>query len=77
MIKLIIEIKEESSEKTDSLELTGIEVKCKEIGKNASKHEIYVSDLLKERMNVDKKEETINLSSKTKDEILEELLKSL
>ena len=77
MIKIIIEINEETSEKTDNLLLTGIEVKCEEIGKNASKNEIYVSDLLKKRMHIDKKEETINLTSKTKDEILEELLKSL
>ena len=77
MIKIIIKINEETSEKTDNLLLTNIEVKCEEIGKNASKNEIYVSDLLKERMHIDKKEETINLTSKTKDEILEELLKSL
>lgn len=77
MVKLIIEIKEESSEKTNSLELTGIEVHCTEIGKGATKGERYTSDLLKERMHIDKKEETINISSKTKEEILEQLLKIL
>ena len=77
MVKLIIEIKEESSEKTNSLELARIEVNCNEIGKKATKGERYASNLLKERMRLDKKEEIINISSKTKEEILEQLLKSL
>ena len=77
MVKLIIEIKEESSEKTDSLELAEIEVHCTEIGKRATKGERYTSDLLKKRMHIDKNEEIINITSKTKEEILEQLLKRL
>ena len=77
MVTLIIKINEKISEKTDSLDITGVEINCEEIGKKATKGERYTSNLLKERMHIDKKEETINISSKTKEEILEELLKSL
>ena len=77
MIKLIIKINEEISEKNDELDITEIEVHCTEIGKGATKGERYTSDLLKERMHIDKKEEIINVNSKTKEEILEQLLKSL
>ena len=77
MIKLIIEINEEISEKNDSLDITGVEVHCTEIGKGATKGERYTSALLKERMNNEKKEEIININSKTKEEIIEKLLKSL
>lgn len=55
MIKLIIEINEEISEKNYELDITEIEVHCTEIGKGATKGERYTSDLLKERMHIDKK----------------------
>ncbi len=77
MVKLIIEINEEISEKTDSLDITGVEVRCTEIGKKATKGERYTSNLLKERMHIDKKEEIVNKITKSKKEILEQLLKSL
>lgn len=77
MIKLIVEINEEISEKNDGLDITEIEVHCTEIGKGATKGERYTSDLLKERMHIDKKKEIINMSCKSKKEIVENLLKSL
>ena len=77
MIKLIIEIKEDKKEESENLSITGVEVHCTEIGKGATKGERYTSDLLKERMHIDKKEEIINMSCKSKKEIIENFLKSL
>lgn len=73
MVKLVVEIKEVKKDKLCSSLYVGVT----EIGKQATEDEIYCSKLLKERMHIDKKEETINISSKTKEEILEQLLKSL
>lgn len=79
MIKLIVEIKEDKKEESENLIITGVEVHVIEIGKKASDSERYCSKLLKKRMHIGEgeREEIINVNSKTKEEILEQLLKSL
>ena len=79
MIKLIVEIREDKKEETENLSITGVEVHVTEIEKEASDSERYCSNLLKKRMHIGEgeREERINVSSKTKGEIIENLLKSL
>lgn len=79
MIKLIVEIREDKKEESKNLSITGVEVNVTEISKNVSDSERYCSKLLKKRMHIGEgeREEIINVSSKTKDEIIENLLKSL
>ena len=77
MIKLIVEIREDKKVESENLSITDVEVHVSEIGKKATEGERYTSALLKERMHIDKKEEIINKSCKSKKEIIENLLKSL
>lgn len=73
MVKLVVEIKEVKKDKLCSSLYVGVT----EIGKQSTEDEIYCSKLLKERMGFNKKEEKVNKITKSKEEILEELLKSL
>ena len=76
MIKLEITIKEINSLDFNEMTVIGTEVSLKEIGKQASKYEREVSNILKKRLKVDEK---IQVETK-KDELkaeLEKLLKSL
>ena len=76
MIKLEITIKEINSLDFKEMTVIGTEVSLKEIGKQASKYEREVSNILKKRLKVDEK---IQVETK-KDELkaeLEKLLKSL
>ena len=77
MIKLIVEIKEDKKEESENLSITGVEVHVTEIGKKATEGERYCSKLLKDRMHIERREEIINMSCKSKKEIVENLLKSL
>ena len=77
MIKLIVEIREDKKEESENLSITGVEVHVTEIGKKTTEGERYCSSLLKKRMHIDKKDEIINMSCKSKKEIVENLLKSL
>lgn len=79
MIKLIVKIREDKKEESKNLSITGVEVNVTEISKNVRDSERYCSKLLKKRMHIGEGErkEIINVSSKTKDEIIENLLKSL
>lgn len=77
MIKLIVEIKEDKKEETENLSITDVEVHVTEIGKKVSEGERYCSNLLKKRMHIEREEEIINMSCKSKKEIVENLLKSL
>lgn len=73
MVKLVVEIKEMKKNKLCSSLYVGVT----EEGKQATEDEIYCSNLLKERMGINKKEEIVNKITKSKEEILEELLKNL
>lgn len=76
MIKLEITIKEINSLDFKETTLIGTEISLKEIGKDASKYEREVSNILKKRLKIDEK---IQIETK-KDELkaeLEKLLKSL
>ena len=76
MVKLEIRIKEIDSLDFNEMTAIGTEVSLKEIGKDASKYEREVSNILKKRLKVDEK---IQVETK-KDELkaeLEKLLKSL
>lgn len=77
MIKIVLEIKEQETENFKNIKAIGCEVGCKEIGKNATITEHKVSKMLKERMGLNKKIEFVNESSKTKEDLIEELLKNL
>lgn len=77
MIKLILEIKEEKKDSTEEFNITGVEVFATEIKEKATEGEIYCSNLLKERMHIERGEEIINRSFKSNEEIVENLLKSL
>ena len=76
MIKLEITIKKINSLDFKEMTAIGTEISLKEIGKNETKCEREVSDILKKRLRVDEK---FQIESK-KDELkaeLEKLLKSL
>lgn len=73
MVKLVVEIKEVKKDKLCSSLYVGVT----EIGKQATEDEIYCSKLLKERMGINKKEEIVNKITKSKKEIMEELLENL
>ena len=78
MIKLILEIKEKKVKQTNNLVITSCKVDTTEIGNMCTKAEKKCCDILKERMNLGKDTEAINLSSeKNADKIINELLKSI
>jgi hypothetical protein len=76
MIKLEITIKEINSYDFKEMTAIGTEISLKEIGKHASKYEREVSNILKKRLNDDKKIQVETKNDELKAE-LEKLLKSL
>lgn len=80
MLKLIIEIEEKNSVETSKYKAVGTNIHITEIGQKATKTEIDVSKILKDRLKVEEKFQIEDFSkyekSKLKDELIN-LLKSL
>lgn len=80
MLKLIIEIEEKNSFETTKYKAVGTNIHITEIGQKATKTEIDVSKILKDRLKVEEKFQIEDFSkyekSKLKDELIN-LLKSL
>ena len=76
MVKLEITIKEINSLDFSEMTAIGTEVSIKEIGKQASKYEREVSNILKKRLRVDEKYQVESNNEELKEQ-LEKLLKSL
>ena len=76
MVKLEITIKEINSLDFKEMPAIGTKVSLKEIGKQASKYEREVSNILKKRLRVDEKYQVESNNEELKEQ-LEKLLKSL
>ena len=76
MIKLEITIKEINSLDYKEITAIGTEISVQEIGKNATKNEKEVSNILKKRLKVDEKIQFESENEKIK-KTIEEILKSL
>ena len=84
MIKIILEIKEETKENFKNVKATGLNVDVQEIQINATEGELKGSKFIKNQLNVDKKLQIVNESkivnetNKEKaDRIVNELFKEL
>lgn len=78
MIEIKIKIKEKVNQELDEQKITCCEVEFEETGIHATEGEKKTSELMKQKLNVNKKLQVENLSKKkSKDEIVEELLKLL
>lgn len=76
MVKLEITIKEINSLESGSIKAIGNEITINEVGKNATKNEKEVSNILKKRLKVDEKIQFESENEKIK-KAIEEILKSL
>lgn len=76
MVKLEITIKEINSLDFSEMTAIGTEVSIKEIGKQASKYEREVSNILKKRLKINEKLQIEGNKEELKEQ-LEKLLKSL
>lgn len=77
MVKIIIEITEENTIELSKTVAVGTNINITEKGINATKYEKKVANLIKDNLHVDKKLQIYNESSKTKEDLKEELLKLL
>ena len=77
MIKIEIKIEEKAKQEYKTTKSTLCEIETTEKGINATEGEIKTSKIIKDRLKVDQKLQIENLSkTKSKDEVLEELLKA-
>lgn len=76
MVKLEIIIKELKSVDYESVKAIGTEISVNEVGKNATKSEKEVAEILKKRLKVDEKIQFEGENEKIK-KAIEEILKSL
>lgn len=74
MVKLEITIKEIKSVDYESVKAIGTEISVNEVGKNATKSEKEVTEILKKRMKVDEKIQFEGENEKIK-KAIEEILK--
>lgn len=77
MVKLILSINEKRRVNLKDVSAIGTDISIQEIGKNATKGEIKVSDILKERLKINEKLQFESKSKKSKDELKEELIELL
>lgn len=77
MVKLILTINEKTSLNLKDVSAIGTDISIQEVGKNATKAEIKVSDILKERLKINEKLQFESNSKKSKDELKEELIELL
>lgn len=76
MIKLTITINEKATLNLKDITAIGTDISIEEVGKNATKTEIKVSNILKERLKVNEKLQFESNSKKSKEELIE-LLKGI
>lgn len=76
MVRLEITIKEINSLDYKEITAIGSEISIQEIGRNATKNEKEVSNILKKRLKVDEKLQFESENEKIK-KVIEEILKSL
>lgn len=77
MVKLILTINEKTTLNLKDIRAIGTDISIQEIGKNATKAEIKVSNILKERLKVNDKLQFESNSKKSKEELKEELIELL
>ena len=76
MVKLILTKNEKTRLNLKDVRAIETDISIQEIGKNATKGEIKVSNILKERLKVNEKLQFENNSKKSKEELIE-LLKGI
>lgn len=62
MLKIVLEIKEETKEKFKSVQATGLNVDVQEVQINATEGELKASKFIKNQLNLDKKLQIVNES---------------
>ena len=77
MIKLVIEIEEKNSIETSKYKTIGANVHITEIGQKATKSEIDISKILKDRLKVEEPIQIENYSQQNNDHLKEDLLELL
>ncbi len=79
MVKLILTINEQTTLNLKDISAIGTDISIQEVGKNATKAEIKVSDILKERLKINEKLQFESNSGKSKEDLKEliELLKGI
>lgn len=77
MVKLILTINEKTTLNLKDISAIGTDISIQEVGKNATKAEIKVSDILKERLKVNEKLQFESNSKKSKEDLKEELIELL
>lgn len=77
MVKLILTINEKTSLNLKDISAIGTDISIQEVGKNATKAEIKVSDILKERLKINEKLQFESNSGKSKEDLKEELIELL
>ncbi len=79
MVKLILTINEQTTLNLKDISAIGTDISIQEVGKNATKAEIKVSDILKERLKINEKLKFESNSGKSKEDLKEliELLKGI
>lgn len=77
MVKLILTINEKTTLNLKDIRAIGTDISIQEIRKNATKAEIKVSNILKERLKVNDKLQFESNSKKSKEELKEELIELL
>ena len=77
MVTLIITINEKTILNLKDVSAIGTDISIQEIGKNATKGEIKVSDILKERLKINEKLQLESNSKKSKEDLKEELIELL
>lgn len=75
MVKLILTINEKTTLNLKDIDAIGTDISIQEIGKNATKAEIEVSGILKERLKVSEKIQIENISKKSREDLTKELIK--
>lgn len=74
MVKLIITINEKTTLNLKDITVIGTDISIEDVGKNATKAEIKVSNILKERLKVNDKLQFESNSKKSKEDLKEELI---
>lgn len=77
MVKLILTINEKTTLNLKDISAIGTDISIQEVSKNATKAEIKVSDILKERLKVNEKLQFESNSKKSKEDLKEELIELL
>ena len=77
MVKLILTINEKTRLNLKDISAIETDISIQEVGKNATKGEIKVSNILKERLKVNEKLQFENNSKKSKEDLKEELIELL